>query len=611
MNYPDLCRYPYFGLDTETTGLNWPVDRMFGFSWATPDGQSDYYDIRKEPYALVWLKDQLIHSDGDIIFHNCSFDSKMFHSKSVQIPLERCHDTVIRAVLIDEHKHSYKLDDLVLEYLGEQKEDIWAELAALFGGLPTQNVQIGNLAKAPVELAARYGAKDPLLTLRLWEWQREEIRQQGIEDIVNYERGLMPTIIRAELRGIRVDTEYAERAMVAMNAPIEEAQTRLNGIAGWDVNVNSTPQMHKIFTPKWNSEGRVWEAIDGTALGTTDGGNASLKADYLREMTHPAAALVQQIRSLIKTRDTFLAQHVIGHAVDGRVYPNINQTKGEVAGTKWGRFSYTEPAMQQIPSRDKKIAEIVKQCFLPEEGHIWVDGDMHSFEVRVFAHLAKSAPVIAEYARNPGLDLHQYVADQTGLPRDAEFPGQPYAKQLNLASIFNQGNGATAQKMGLPWVWDSFKDEKGHTVRYRKAGTEAMQIINDYHERIPGIKDLIKGCKETAEGRGYIFTFLGRRIRFPNPRFSYKASGLLIQATSADLNKENWQYIEEELDDQGHLILNTHDSYGMSLPMNNWQTPFARVKHRIERPERLRVPLILELSGAGENWWKAIEKPEP
>jgi DNA polymerase I-like protein with 3'-5' exonuclease and polymerase domains len=85
---------------------------------------------------------------------------------------------------------------------------------------------------------------------------------------------------------------------------------------------------------------------------------------------------------------------------------------------------------------------------------------------------------------------------------------------------------------------------------------------------------------------------------------SYKASGLLIQATAADINKENWKIIEEVLDGKGHMILNTHDSYSMAMP-ENWKSLFAKVKKEIENV-RLRVPLRLSLSGSGKNWWEAV-----
>ena len=325
-------------------------------------------------------------------------------------------------------------------------------------------------------------------------------------------------------------------------------------------------------------------------------------------MTDPRAKAILELRSLIKTRDTFLKGHVLGSAVNGRVYPSINQSKTETAnGTGTGRLSYQSPAMQQIPSRNKKVAAIVKPCFLPEEGEVWVDADMASFEVRVFAHLANDQVVIDQYKKDPDTDFHQFVADLTGLPRSAEYSGQANAKQLNLSMIFNSGNGAIANKMGMPWHWDEFTSKEGEHVRYRKAGDDAMRVIDHYHRTLPGVKKLADEAAFRARDRGFVFTKYGRHIRFPDKRKTYKASGLLIQATAADINKENIKLIRQALSDEGRLLLNTHDSYSMSMPRENWERNFERVRRTVERPV-LRVPLVLELSGSGPNWWEAVRK---
>jgi len=321
-------------------------------------------------------------------------------------------------------------------------------------------------------------------------------------------------------------------------------------------------------------------------------------------MKHPGAAMILEQRSLIKTRDTFLKGHVLDSAVGGRVYPTINQSKVEGGGTGTGRLSIQGPAMQQIPSRNKEVAALVKPCFLPDEGHVWLDADMASFEVRVFAHLAGIGQA---YVDDPHMDFHQWVADLTGLVRNAEYGGQPNAKQLNLSMIFNSGNGAIAETMGMDWHWDQFTDKTGKLIRYKKPGKEAMAVIDTYHKKLPGVKRLAEGCKNKAIKRGYIFTKYGRHLRFPRGWKTYKASGLLIQATAADINKENIRLITDVLQPMGgHLLLNTHDSYSMSIPEDVWwKDAFEEVRRAVERPV-LDVPLILDLSGHGNNWANAL-----
>lgn len=608
----DIQRYPYIALDTEATGLDWPKDKMFGFSIAAPDGRACYHDIREEPNRADDLNFELSQYKGIIIFHNASFDYKMLHGSKIFVPIHLCDDTVIRACLINEHEHSFGLDHLSEKYLGDKKlSSIYDDLAAHFGGRATRGVQMKNLYRAPPSLVRPYAEKDAILTIQLWEWQEKEIEKQGIQSIVAFERRVMAPLIEAEMRGIRVDISAAEKAMSKLTLEIDKQQAELNSLVKFDINVNSPKQVKEMFAPV-KADDDEWYVDGKWSIPKTESGNPSMDAEVLRSMEGDRRAeLILSIRSTVKTRDTFLGGHVIGHAVGDRVYPNINQNKGEDAGTGTGRLSYTNPALQQIPSRNKKVASIVKPVFLPDEGCDWMSLDMNSFEVRVFAHLINNDSIISAYAENELLDLHQYVADLTNLPRNATYSGQANAKQLNLSMIFNSGNGAIADKMGMPWEWNGFKDKNGKLVKYKKAGAEAEAVIAEYHNRVPGVKELAAKAKAIAENIGYVQTRHGRRLRFPHKFKTYKASGLAIQATAADINKEMWLLTARMNKTTGnHLIMNTHDSYEINtLP----GTDHASLKKELQEELRaavpwFRVPLVIDLNGVGLSYWDAIKK---
>ena len=602
--YPDLRQYPYFAYDTETTGLRYPIHKAFACSVAAPDGQSWYYDFRRQPKAIQWLNDQFacLSSDSRIICHNAPFDACMSAVAGITIPLHLLDDTVIRACLVDEHEASifpwnkgrkpggYSLDFLAKKYLGRGKKII----------------DTANIADLPYEEVKEYATEDAVLTLELWEWQREQIEKQNLHKIARLERKTMPVIIESQMKGIRVDLDQTEQAMAAMTPHINSLNNEMNRMAGWQFNVNSPKQMIKLFDPTKTDSG-WW--VGRNKLGTTNKGAPSFQKEYLEELAEfdPRARMVTDIRSALKTRDTFLAKHILEHAIGDRVYPTINQTVRETGGTKWGRLSYVEPAMQQIPSRDKITAAIVKPCFLPDEGRVWLDYDLASFEVRVFAALVGmyNDYLVRMYQKNPTLDFHQMVADLTGLIRNAEFGGQPNAKQLNLSMIFSQGAGATASKMGFNTEDAEFTDEWGEKIKYQRAGNDAYRVIDQYHNKVRGVRKLAETARKVADRRGYLRTKYGRHIRFPKRYKSYKASGILIQATSADINKENWCIIDEALDNRGRIILNTHDSYSMSVDIDTLEDVKADVKGAVER-EFLGVPLLLDYNGVGRNWWSAL-----
>lgn len=616
----DLQGQELISIDTETTGTYWPRDKAFSISLSTDD-HDFYWDLRYQPEIVKVLSDELKRHRPVIACHNASFDYKMLVSAGVEVPLDLLRCTVVRACLINEHEGTvfpwtkqrggYGLDLLGQKYLGIRKsQEFYEEAKRFFGKELTQNQIMSRIAELPVELVAIYAKQDTRVTLELFKWQEQQIAEQDLYDIVEFEQRVMPELIKAEMRGIHVDTDEAERAQPKLTVLIDQKQKELNDVAGKAINVNSGPQIKELFKPEQRDVNGIptWFACDGTPLESTPKGGASFGGEALHNMSHPAASLIIDIRSLLRTRDTFLGKHILEHAYKGRVFPNINQTKGEDGGTGTGRLSYTDPAMQQIPARNKQVASIVKPCFLPPPGMLWLETDLASFEVRVFAHLvaAYNDSLVHAYAKNPGMDFHQWVADMTGLVRNATYSGQPNAKQLNLSMIFNQGRGSTAEKMGMPWEWSSFETKNGDTITYKRAGDEANQVIDLYHSRVQGVKTLADRAKAVAESREQIRTRVGRRLRFPRGYKSYKASGLLIQSTSADINKRNWIKVGEALGDEGHLILNTHDSYSMAVP-KDWRPAYQRVKAAIEDVSDigLRVPLILDLDGAGKDWWSA------
>ena len=432
-NFPDLHRFPEFAYDTETTGLNAQAgDRVFGFSISTPDGADYYWDIRREPKAVEWFTDTMRYYEGVVVCHNLSFDYIISHFTNINFSLAKAADTVIMACLVNEHERSFSLDYLAKKYTHVTKkgDELYKKMAEILGGRPTRNAQIHRISEAPVELVSEYAKSDTRATLELYYALLRQIQIQGLEKIVAFEQSLTPVIIGTQMHGVRVHLDRAQQAVSKITSQIEPLQRRLNDIAGFPCNPQPSKDIAKLFNPTWR-DGKWW-ANDGTPLRETPSGKFSLDADALRNMNHPAADVILQLRSLIKTRDTFLVGHVLESSVNGRVYPNINQTKGEGAGTATGRLSYTTPALQQIPDRNKAVAEIVKDVFLPDEGHEWVDADMASFEVRIFAHLVGTPEIMKAYHDDPETDFHQFVADLSGLPRNATYTGQPNAKQLNL-----------------------------------------------------------------------------------------------------------------------------------------------------------------------------------
>jgi len=602
--FPDLTGLKKIAIDVETTGLSWHEDEIFGIAITTCD-RSYYWDTRDTPECLEWLRDS-IRALPLIVNHNIKFDMHMLWNKGVTFDPARADCTMIRANLIDEHLFSYSLDALATKYLKAEKLDIYEELAEMFGGHATRNAQIGNLHRAPAELVGKYAMRDTELAWRLWEWQEKSIEIQKLEQVTQFERQLFPHIFDMERRGVRVDTELAERTSNLLKKRAEQIQKKVSADAGFEVNPNPSGSIHQLFQPKKNSKTGAWVARDGTVLPETEGGKPSIGAEQLQAMTDPVAAEILKCRKFMKASGTFLDKHVIEKSHNGRVHPNINQVKGEEGGTGTGRMSYTQPALQQIPNRDREIAAMVRPMFLPDEGQGWSYGDLDQHEFRWFVHYIQNKQIMDMYAKNPDTDFHTLVSEVMGVPRNRdEVTGLVNAKQLNLGMIFNMGEGTLCRNMGYPSTTEVFKGGDGKEHHYYKAGPEGQAIIDEYHRLVPGIRQMTKDAKNVAVKRGFVKTIKGRHLRFPQSWMARKAAGLLYQGTSAEANKMNIIAISEILSGtQSNLLLNIHDEYSMSLHPDDVHL-LHDIKHVIENNPHCKVPIRIDFSETADNWWDA------
>jgi DNA polymerase I-like protein with 3'-5' exonuclease and polymerase domains len=626
LNLERLADYEIVCIDTETTGLRWyDKDKIFGIAIAakTEGGPivSGYYDVREQPRILQGLKRDAPRL-RKVVNQNIKFDLHMLRKEGINIPLDRVDCTGVRAALINEHDAASSgglgmgLDDLCKKYLGETKdESIYADLAAMFGGKPTRAAQMPNLHRAPVSLARRYALRDPVLSLKLFMWQEHEIAKQEIQGICALEREMLEVLVEVEEQGIRVDEDLARRQLVVIRRNIEEAQHTLNKIAGKEVNANSSPQMRALFNVREEKRdgATYWYTDTGFLLENTDGGDASLGKKSLETMAKlgdERAKAVQVLRKQIKATQ-FLKDHILGHAVGGRVYPNYNQTRGDNdLGTGTGRFSINEPAMQQIPARDRDIAALVRPCFLPEKGHQWSSADWEQFEFRWFAHYTNDPQIIKAYADNPDTDYHKIVSDITGIPRNPPYAGAANAKQINLGLVFGMGEGEMAYQMGLDYT--TRRDESGR--EWKNAGPKAKGVFSTYHGAIPGVKQLLDQASSIARARGFVKTVMGRRIRFPGGKFTHKAAGLVFQGTSADCLKLKMIRLHKMGKKEGfRYLLCVHDEHNTSHPVKMMKKHAPMVKRELELfdgkecPIACRVPIRSSLK-TGANWHEASKK---
>lgn len=621
LNLGRLNEYDVVCIDTETTGLNWRKDRIFGVAISALDTREQtistaYYDIRDTPRVVEVLR-RSAPSIKRFVNHNAKFDAHFLRETSdIILPFGRVECTCVRAALIDEHLPSYSLDSVAKKYTGIGKDEfIYVDLANMFGGKPTKEAQIKNLQRAPAELAGRYATQDTEAALMLWLAQEVEIEKQDLHRVWGMERELTSVLIGIEKGGVRVDEEFARLQLSkigpANEAVINDLLTKYGGV-GIDKKVFNSPKQKRQMFGVEKRDGKWW--VGDVMLVESDAGNPTLDADALRILaeTHKdeRAILVMRAQKLDKARQ-FLENHVLGHMENGRVYPNYNQTKSERgSGTGTGRFSIEDPALQQIPKRDKEMAAIVRPCFVPDSGDQWACADWEQFEFRWFAHYVNDGDLNKTYSDNPDADFHKTTADLTGLPRNPRFAGDANAKQINLGLVFGMGMGKLAAEMGLPYTIEEM-NIGGEKKEVFKAGPQAEMVFKQYHDSIPGVRKLLQQAASIAKSRGYVQTIHGRHIRFPGGKFTHKAGGLVFQGTSADSCKMKMIELYHNGHKQGkfRLLLSVHDEFDVSVRPGDTDT-INDIKRRLENfdgvecPIHCRIPIKSDIN-VGPNWYEA------
>ena len=113
----------------------------------------------------------------------------------------------------------------------------------------------------------------------------------------------------------------------------------------------------------------------------------------------------------------------------GRIHANYRQL-----GTETGRFSCSEPPLQQIPKRPQ-----VRQCFVPSKSKCFVIADYSQIELRVAAQLSQDQRMIEAYQK--GEDLHCLTASlltETPIEEVTDEQRQS-AKAVNFGLLFAMG----------------------------------------------------------------------------------------------------------------------------------------------------------------------------
>lgn len=519
-NYVDKCiENNIFAYDTETTSLEYITCELVGFSLYTPGMKACYVPVSHRSFVDNLLKENQLSLDivsrqlkrlQDIpsIMHNGKFDINVTYFRFNWLFNNLIWDTMVASKIYNELEEA----GLKYQYCHKiAKDGKVNDYSVLFEGV--------NFAYVPINIAYLYAAKDAQITYELYEYQKalydlpENEKLKGV--LQEIEIPLVPVVADMQRTGIAIDIDFANELSVKYHKMLEEAETELDSvckmygkeISEWNKH-NPTNQFKLPLNP--NSPKQVSMFLydilgldNGDARNAKKTGKEQLKAIEDCPVT-TAILKCKEISKLLSTYIDKMPKEV--NSVTGKIHASFNQN-----GTETGRFSSSDPNLQNIPSHNDDIRQMFVAGIEDGEEQILVFADYSQQEPKATAWLSQDKNMLEIYATDPDADLYPEVASTAfGLPADEcrefrpdgttnkegkERRGQ--AKIIQLAMTYGQAAYSLAQSLG-------------------KKVKEAQEIQDKFFARFPGIREFTNNTYEFAYHNGYVETVWGRRRHLPD-----------------------------------------------------------------------------------------------
>jgi len=606
-SFPDLSSYDEIAIDLETKDPDLVKKgscstrgggAVVGIAVAVKDW-CGYYPIAHEgggnmdrKRVLKWFKD-VLKTPAKKIFHNAVYD--VCWIKRLGLTLHgTIIDTMIMASLINENKFKYDLNSVAKEYTGIGKNEAALQSAAREWGIDPN----AEMYKLPSMFVGEYAERDAEITLALWQEFKKEIASQNLHSIVELETDVLPCVVEMKWKGVRINEDQV--------AVIEKKFKKT-----YDECLKSVKAKTGIFPEVWaaRSIAKVCEKLGVKDMTRTEKTNApSFTKNYLSNHKHRLIRNIATARVMDKLRNTFI-ETLKNYVVKGRIHADINQLRGDQGGTLTGRLSYSHPNLQQLPNYNE-FGTAIRSIFSPNsDEEKWGCFDYSQQEPRLVVHYASLQNLmgvdkfVTDYKENKKADFHGMVSDMANIPREQ-------AKTINLAKFYGMGKAKMSESL---------------KVSLDRAG----EIIKQYDQRVPFVKQLTYKVSDRAQERGRIRTLLGRACRFPlwepasyglhtplphkqalaehgpgiKRAFTYKALNKLIQGSAADMTKKAMI----ELYKNGIIpLIQVHDELDISVPRGD-KAKIKQISGIMEDCVKLEVPNKVDYEG-GNNWGQITDQ---
>lgn len=571
----------FIAFDTETTGLNRDAE-IIGFSVCADPNTAyyvilSYWDVEKQ--KLIYLETRegakkflSFLAEKPLVMHNAVFDcDKVLTNFGVDLMPSLHTDTMILAHLLDENR-LVGLKDLGVSVFGDnakkEQEEMKASIVANGGGITKSSYE---LYKADSDLIGKYGAKDTILTLKLFLHLIPELYSQGLEKFF-YEEESMPLLkgptYQLNTSGLRIDMKALQKLKGELEAECMHAKAYIYAEIENHVkdkypgtkptntfNIGSSKQLSWLLFFKLNNEFST----------LTQGGkdfckeiqfpipySPSAKRQFIQVCTDKFGEVYQEptinkksgklgrpkkvtepwnyiacdkatlakyapkykwVAKLLEYSKNLKLLNTYVEGIQSRAQYNVIYPSFLQHGTTSGRYSSRNPNFQNLPRKDKRI----KSCIVSRPDNVFVGADYSQLEPRVFASLSNDPKLIQCF--KAGDDFYSVIGVEvfdkhnTSLKKDDKdsFANKhPDLRDISKAVALSATYGTTAFKMA-PLIG--------------KHVNEAQDVINKYFERFPSVLLFMLQCHNKVKADGAACNLFGRLRRLPEAKKIEKIYG--------------------------------------------------------------------------------------
>lgn len=560
--------------DTESDELDTKVAKLVGFSFAF-DEQTGYYCPVGHQYLGAPKQLDLIGATNairmlferfKIVGHNLKFDIKLLKYAANLDNLSFHSDTIILAWLINSSK-KFSLDELAKEWLSYKtitfKESV---------------KNLDNFSQLDLENATKYAAEDALITLKLFNIFTKYINEYEPEltNNFNLEFEFLKTLENMESVGVKTDIDFLKEFKISIDKNIIIVQDEIYNLAGETFNINSPKQLGMILFERLNLP---------TQKKTKTG--YSTDEQVLKELQefHPIINKIIHYRELAKLKSTYIDPIIDLASKDNnhRIYTNFSQV-----GTATGRLSSSEPNLQNIPTRSE-LGKAIRKAFIPKENCKLIGADYSQIELRLLAHFSKDPTLITAFKNK--MDIHLETAKKLFGENEAQSK-RNLAKSVNFGLLYGMGQKKLSEDTGI-------------------TTQEAKEIIKNYFDSFPTVKNYLESIKDEAKKSGYITTLLGRKRHFEfadaKPQFvamyEREAVNTRFQGSAADLIKIAMVKLNNRFknNDKISMLLQIHDELIFEVQNDYIDEAKEIIYNEMINAYKLEIDLDVSIN-VGENW---------